>query len=546
MGGQTARLGAGVAGLAAFGLVAAVAVVYANALGHDFVYDDFLLIVDNPSTRMPLSEGWARLGYRPLRMLSYRIDYAIGGMDPWIFHLGNLVYHAITVLLVWAVLRTLGAAPWAAMVGALVFAVHPVQTDSVTYASGRRDVLCGLFYAAGFLAYLRHRLRGSWLALGLASVAWLLACLTKEMAATLPLVCLLAVAFLGREDAALRVRVRGVWPALAGVTGAALAVGGVLYLAHYEPFVARVMRETSWHGGSIGANFATVARVWVHYLGLLVWPARLSADYSPNAFPVSGSAADPRALAALAVLAAVAAVGVWRWRRGGLAGFGLAWVAVTLLPVSHIVPYVELLAEHYLYVPMIGVAMVVADVVGALASGAPRRRAAVVTVAMLIVAALGARSMVRNHDWRDGLTLWTATVAVVPDSARARFNLGQVYLGKGRTDDAARVWGVGAEEFPQAFPFQLALAKLAYRQGDYPSASQHAKRALRLKPGDPTVQTLAGWISLHAGNARRARALFDRALAELPIAQAGDAAVGRARAQAALDTAVLLKEHQRR
>ncbi len=518
--------------LVATGLVGAVAIVYANAIGNDFVFDDFLLIIDEPAVRVPLTDGWEMLRYRPMRMLSYRLDYAIGGMHEWIFHLSNVIYHAISVLLVHGVLRRLGASGWGAFAGALVFAVHPVQTESVTYASGRRDVLCGLFFVAGFLAFLRARARGSWLALMGAGVAWCLALLTKEMAVTLPVVCVLVHWFeRQRETGGVASLTAAFRPALV-LPLLGLVVAVVVWLTSYREFTAKVLAETPWHGGSIGANFATVARIWVHYLQLIVWPAHLSVDYTHNAFPVSTSATDPIAMAAAALLAILAVAAFWRWRAGGLAGFGFAWFAVTLLPVSHFVPYVEMVAEHYLYIPLVGVAMVVADAVAMIEARAPEQRWALAGAILVLATALGARSVVRNRDWRDGPTLWAATVAVVPNCARARFNLGEVWLRRGKRDKAERLWRAGAADFPQAYTYPFSLAKLAYRAGDYDQAYRDIKRAIRLRPQDGEAWSLGGWISLHGGRPRRAIAFFDAALARLPLTEAAGAAKGRARAVA--------------
>src|SRR2546427_452759 len=333
-------------------LVAAVAIAFGNALQNEFVYDDRLLIVDNPAVRAPLTDLHALAFYRPLRTLSYRVDYAVGGLDPRIFHAMNLVYHAATTVLVSAVLTRVGASPVAATTGALLFAVHPVQTDSVTYASGRRDVLCGLFFTAGFLAYLRYRDSRRRSALVAALSCYVLAILAKEMAITLPIVCFLYDRFSmarasapspmhdGRSEQLRPVQLQGaseratqqmrryrLFAAIAGV--------GVTW-AVYGTFVRRVVAVTGGHGGSVGSNVATVLPVWARYLALVVWPARLSADYSYRAFPVSTGFLDARALGAALLLLALAAVARWRWRRGDLAGFGAAWWAVTLLPVSHL------------------------------------------------------------------------------------------------------------------------------------------------------------------------------------------------------------------
>ncbi len=547
-------------------LVGAVAVAFGNALQNEFVYDDRLLIVDNPAVRAPAGDLHALAFYRPLRTLSYRLDYALGGLDPRVFHLMNVVYHAATTVLVRAILERTGASPVAATTGALLFAVHPVQTDSVTYAAGRRDVLCGLFFTAGFLAYLRYRDTKRRSALIAALLCYVLAILAKEMAITLPIVCFLFDRFSmarasapsspdGRSEQSRPVQLQGASERTRRRSGsyaaqvsdratqqmrryrlfAAIAGVGVTY-AVYGTFVQRVMKATPWHGGTFGSNLATVLRIWVRYLALLMWPARLSADYSYRAFPVSTALLDPGALAAALLLVALGALARWRWRRGDLAGFGAAWWAVTLLPVSHLVPYRELLAEHYLYVPMVGVAAVVAGIVdatGARTTGA-RTSARRVVLAVALVAALAAmaRTIVRNRDWYDGETLWAATVATVPDCARAHFNLGQVYFERVRLEDAEREWLAAVAITPDDLETLLALATLYNRQARFDDAERWASAALARYPDDVRALSLAGWIALGAGDPQRALPRFDAALARVPAAsERGRSA--RARAAAA-------------
>jgi hypothetical protein len=529
-------------------LVVAVAVTYGNALQNEFVFDDHLLIVDSRHVPKPVTD-FASLRYRPLRTLSYRIDYAIGGMDPRIFHLSNLVYHAITVLLVCGILHVSGASLGASAAGALLFAVHPVQTDAVTYAAGRRDILCGLFFAAGFLAYLRFRRDGRVTALWMAAGAYALAILAKEMAVTLPLVCFAYDRWNRRREgtdhgvpegaarapADAPVRARSVasrylwWAALLA------GVGVLVFAPIYGRRLMRVLANTPWHGGSIDANFATVARIWVHYLWLVLWPATLSADYSSGAFPVSSSLLDPRALASLAVIAMVGVLALRSWRRGGYAGFGAVFAAITLLPVSHIVPYIELLADHYLYLPMIGVAFVVAGVVDAVAAYAPERRRVLAFAVLLVATAAASRTIVRNRDWHDKLSLWTATASAVPNCTRARFNLGQAYFERGRLDEAEREWLAAAEMRPNDPTIAMALASLYYRLGKFELAKARVDAALESKPGDLKARTLAGWIALDRGDPRTALAHFDAALARLPADKAEGARLGRERAELALN-----------
>jgi len=506
-------------------LIGAIAATFGNAVDNDFVFDDQNLIVDAPAVRMPLAAGFAGLNYRPLRTLSYRLDYAIGGMSPRVFHVSNLCYHALTAVLVYAVLLAIGIAPTGAAAGALLFAIHPVQADAVTYLSGRRDVLCGLFYAAGVLAYLRwRRSGGAWLLA--AGLCYALAILAKEMAITMPAACFLIDRWrrVGSEEPGRRE---------AAVSGRLLAIGGlgvaVLYMT-YGHRVLRMANDRRWHGGSVVTNAATMARVWVKYLQLVVWPARLSADYSFEAFPVSTSLLDPRALAALAVLAVVAVAAVRSWRRRGLFGLGMVWMAVTLLPVSHLIPFRELLAEHYLYIPMMGVAMMAAGAVDAAVVRWPERRALVAAAAAIVLVVAAGRTALRNLDWRDRITLWTATVALEPRCARAQYNLGQAYFERSRLADAERAWLAAAEVQPDDLDTASALAKLYYRLGNYELASARIEAVLARPPVDPDALTLAGWVALDSGKPMRALDYFNQALAVLPPDKAAGARTGHDRA----------------
>jgi hypothetical protein len=365
-----------------------------------------------------------------------------------------------------------------------------------------------------------------------------LALAAKEMAVTLPLVCVAYERFVRRRVAAGRA------PATPGATvsgrlvlGAAGIgmVAALVALRSYGRFFRRVIGITVWHGGTIGTNFATVARVWAHYLGLVFWPAVLTADYSDGAFPVSPSVFDPRALAAGGVLVVVAVLAWRRWRDGGLGGFGAVWCAVTLLPVSHLIPYRELLAEHYLYVPMIGVAFVAADLIESALARFPAYRRSIAAAVVLVLAAATARTIVRNGDWQDKLSLWSATVKAVPGCARAHFNLGHAYFERVRLDDAEREWSAAAALKPNDFDTAMALATVTYREGKLDLATARVESALALRPGHTAAQVLAGWVALDRGEPERAIAYFDAAL-EAPRGDgAHGAEPGRERALAVIE-----------
>ncbi|HEV8713598.1 MAG TPA: tetratricopeptide repeat protein [Candidatus Binatia bacterium] len=553
-------------------LAVAVGGVYANALNNDFVFDDYLVLVNQgvipriaSAPRLALVP--AVVGYRPLRTLSYVLDYRLGGMQPWIFHLSNLVYHWITACLVFLVvfrlvanekvascqlpvaslsncgLRTADSGLRTALFAACLWALHPIQTDAVTYISGRRDILTGLFFFLGLYAFLRFRAqppqatslvrRGVWLLL--AFLAYALGVLSKEMAVTLPLV-MLCVDY-GRE-----VKVQGVkfgWRYVRELWGAGvrtiwghkylylpLLVGGGCF-SWYAAFVVLPSWHIGWYGGSIITNFLTVARIWVYYLYLLLWPVRLLADYT-GAFAVTHSLRDPLAFLAVGFVLVLFLLVLGSLRYSRLAAFAGLWIVVTLLPVSHIIPHPEMMAEHYLYIPSFGFCLLVAlslahltqsprsekeeQVTSRKAQGASLWKPAVgygLLVALLTFYA--ARIVVRNRDWRDNLTFYVRLVADNPYSARARLGLGYVYDHSGLPRMAINHYQVGLKFSPRD-PRLLTNMGAAYQKlGELSAAEQAYLASLKMQPHNSKTLNNLGFLYTEKREFDKARSFLEQA-----------------------------------
>jgi len=467
-------------------LLLAVGAVYSNALQNGFVFDDHnLVLLDarfrSPDTFTQLFIGKVRggLAYRPIRSLSYALDYALFGLRPAGWHAFNIFYHLLNSLLAFLVaIRLLGHLKGALFV-ALLFALHPVQADAVTYISGRRDLLSGLFFFIGFLAFLQYREREGKKWFALAGAAYLLALLSKEMSVTLPLVFL-------AYDTIRNAEKRTVWQGLR----LALARGYRLYtplitvgglFGAYVLLFAHASRQMAYYGGSPLLTILTTARAFAHYVKLLAFPATLSADYSFNGFPATRSLADPAAFLALLVLGAILYGLVALKAELPMAAFGGLWFFIVLLPVSQLIPHHELMAEHYLYIPSFGLFLAAGAVLARhVAKG--RRTGPAYAACALALLLLGARTNVRNQDWKDDLTLWTKTAQTVPQSARARANLGKAYIRRGLD-------GLAEQEFAEAVRIQpeepqyrdnLGLAHL--RLGRLAEAELELREALRADP----------------------------------------------------------------
>ncbi len=521
-----------------YALLALVMVVtlasYYNSVTNDFVFDDIHLIVEHPGRggigEIPrlLGMGVKSVGsYRPVRMVSYAIDYSLNekvwaklwgegrkepGLTPAGYHIGNWVYHLVNVLLVFLVAGRLAGSRRVGLVAAGLFALHPVHTDSVTYLSGRRDILFALFYLLGFYYFLRYRETGKGRWLWGTCAAYGLSLGSKEMGVTLPLLCLSYDAVKGcRWETAegFTGYVTGLMRAVKEAVARSWLFYGVGFVGacsygYYKIVVKSPSFQEGYYGGSALTTFLTMGKIVVYYLRLLVYPIRLNADYSYDAFPLSSSLFDPATFLSFAALGVIGYAAVRLMARHAVAGFGVIWFFVTLLPVCHIIPHHELLAEHYLYVPSVGILLVA----GMALEGMARRYGRLVWVCGAVVLVLfSLRIADRNRDWRDGLSLWGKTAVTAPRCARAHANLCGAYTAAGYLEDA-----VGACERAMAInPNQIEahnnLGATFARKGSFDRAIAAYERAIELRPRYAKAHLNLGYAYFRSGK-------FDEALYE--------------------------------
>ena len=339
-------------------LLALVLGLYWNTLGHDFVHDDLTLIQQNRTvTEQRWGDIFSHRVYRPVRTLTYALNYWAGGLDPTGYHLFNLLLHALNSILVYWLFRAVTGRRTLAVAGALLFAAHPVQTAAVAYVSGRKDLLAAFFILAGCLSFLSYRDLGRRRHLILCLACLALGVLAKELVIVLPALLLLLDLCRthrsgepGREPVTVRVVRALVRSRLA------YALGGLLAAAsfYYALFLSPASRMEGLWGGSLAAHAGTGFKLFSHYLALAVFPHPLIADYSGEVFPLSPGFADAPTLLAVLLLAAFAYVAVRVYPSRPLVSLGMGWFLTALVPVLQILPFHELAADHFLYVPLIG------------------------------------------------------------------------------------------------------------------------------------------------------------------------------------------------
>jgi tetratricopeptide (TPR) repeat protein len=405
---------------------------YSNSFGGGLVFDSRGLILDDDRIRATTTQNvalilehtyWWPHGesglYRPLATLSYLLNYAIlgNGDRPVGYHAVNSLLHLGNALLAFALARRLLGGPWPALFVALLWAVHPVLTESVTNVAGRPDLLAGMSVLGGLMAYLKSTdARGGqrWAWLGVLALVTAAGVFSKESAFALPGAIVLFELTWWRE------RRRG----RALVLGCLAVLPAVLIMLHQRAAVlARVPPAAFpfWDNPLTGTDFWTAKLTAVgliaRYLGLLVWPARLSCDYSYAAIPLAtGTPQDWLAWLVVATLAAWVAAA---FRRQPTVFFAAGLAFLAWLPTSNLLfPIGTILAERFLFLPCLAFTMCLVPAVYALADRLGLARLAPVVLGVLVVAC-AARTWVRNRDWRDDVSLMTAAVEVSPNSFKA-------------------------------------------------------------------------------------------------------------------------------
>ncbi|MBN8480454.1 MAG: hypothetical protein J0L88_02565 [Xanthomonadales bacterium] len=402
-------------------LVLAACVAHAPALTAVFQFDDYAVIVDNPSVHS-LAAWWASMpGIRPLLKLSYALNHALWPGTSG-FHAANMLVHVTNTLLVWRLSRHwlphLGLpAASAAPLAALLFAVHPATTETVAYASGRSISLAALFMLAAWLADARHVASrpASW---SIASpLLFAVALGVRETSLVVPLAfVLLALCAPTHSSAGERLR-RYAGHALVVLIG----TGCFVIVPGYVRFFATSLatRDAADQlAGQLGAQAYLATRPLLGAHTNIDPPAQAILDSAPPMF--------------VAVLLAVLAIAAWRLRRRvPWAAFAIGWYVLMLAPSNSLLPRLDLANDRHLYLALLGPAWIVA---GTLARLPSRRLASVLGVAL--AGALGIATWQRSLDYRSESALWMASVAAAPANARAWTNLGYAWRRLGDRERA--------------------------------------------------------------------------------------------------------------
>ena len=480
----------------------AVAIVYWPAVDGPFVYDDLYLPFTAPEmANAPLTQ-WVG-GLRPLLMLSFWINHAISGMQTFSYHFLNLLLHlatgAFAFLIVRKFLDRAGESGWKrdglAAFAAGLFLLHPLQTESVAYVASRSETLSVMFFYAAFALFLYRRSEAiGWLeSLGVVAL-FAAAASTKEHAAVLPALLLLTDFFWSswrgiRRNwrlyailaAAAAAAMRMVWHVLRGSDTAGFSVQGFTWLQYF---------------------YSQCRAIWL-YIRLFVLPYGQNVDHD---FAVSRTPLEHGAMIGLAALLLAVAAAIYYRRRFPLAAYGFLTFLLLLAPTSSFVPILDLVAERRVYLPFIGLLLMVVEF--ARRWKAPPTRVA--TALAGVLALMAVLTYNRSAVWGDPETLWKDTVAKSPQKARPHLQLGFVYFTQQRCAAALPEFEAAAKYGKPTYPL-LADWGMTYEcLGRHDEAIDRLRQAT-LQRWDAETWSMVAWAYLRAGRNDEAAQALDTA-----------------------------------
>ena len=524
---------------------------YSNSFTGSFVFDDIQHVRDNLRIRdlgaLLSWSGYLAERHRFVGYLTFAVNYALGGQDVFDYHLVNFLIHAINAGLVYALvlltfrtprLRNSALASSAqaiAFFAAALFATHPLQTQAVTYVVQRFASLAALFYLLTVVLFLRWRLHREagdasrtkrtilYAALFLTAV---LAMKTKETAVTLPLAVILCEASFfeplvwRRRLFLLSIASTMLIIPLSYLDGVAISPTALAQATRVQTAVSRV------------DYLLTQAPVVLTYLRLLVWPAGQNLDHD---FPVARSLFEPRVLAAGLALIALAAL-AWLLHRSTAPGrsrgavdpgarlvaFGIAWFFLTLAVESSVIPIVDVIYEHRVYLPSAGIFVGVGVLAALVAQRVHARSAArtLVVAALVLSAVLGGATFRRNRVWASEISIWSDAAAKSPGKSRPHANLGTALSVAGRLDEGARELRRAVEIDPGFSYARAQLGAALVTLGRLGEAEPELREVVRVQPNDPEVLFNLAMVLLRTGRSEEAKPVLKRFLDVAPPAYA--------------------------
>lgn len=467
-------------------MVLAVLLAYSKIFGAGFMsWDDIDYVFNTPDiisfSPEHISNWWTEYyigNYQPLPMASYALDFAIGGTQPFIYHLTNIIWHIADVILVYACMKRLQDNVYIALFVALLFALHPVQTESVSWIAARNKVMNGFFFLLATYAYIGYVLEHNRRKLVWVYVFAIAAYLCKLTAVTLPFALLAVDIWLHRS-----LQSKTAWLEKVPLVLLAIPIGIINLQAQADVAFLNTHPEFNFGHTVVFAGYA-----YVQYLVNLLLPVKLSVLYP-----------YPTAIEAIHIIytvlaAAIVALGVVAYRKQWyvLAG-GILFYTVNIAIVLQFVQFGEvLMADRYLYLACIGVWYPVVYYVGRLISQKQLQLSkAAIAVMTVLCLCYSAATFSRNDIWLSELNFWKSVTNSFPESSVAQSSLGGVYMEEGNNPEALAHINNAISLDANNYKAWYNKGVLLMRKGDAAGALSALNNAIRLKDYSKALFTRA-------------------------------------------------------
>src|SRR6516165_3447055 len=496
-------------------LAAVTIFAYRPAWHGGFLWDDDAYIINNELLTTP--DGWQRIWfsldspsqYFPFTYSTFRLEHALWGLNTTGYHWVNLLLHVGNALLVWAVLARLKVpGSWLA---AAIFALHPVQVESVAWITERKNVLMGFFFLLTLLAWIAfadERTRRRWIFYCLALICYVLALSAKATACTLP-AALFLILWLQKRPITMG-RLIQIVPFIV------LGVGMGLLALWWERYHQGTNRDVFTFLGPIERILVASRAVWF-YLSKLFWPSNLTFIYPRwNISPA-------HVVDYIWLLAGVAAgVAIYFLRRyvGRSVEVAAAFFVAMLIPVLGFIMLFTFrytfVADHYQYLACIGpIALAGAGIV-TLSDRFTHYRAVIVSAALLVVASFGTLTWRQAATYSDIETLWRTTLARNPECWMAHTNVGLVLFQKGQINDAIAHYRSALQIQPDWWDAEYNLGTALSAKGEVDEAILHSEKAVAMRPTDPDAQVALANLLFQKGRIDEAIAHYQKAITARP------------------------------
>ena len=500
-------------------LFSAVAIIiYSPSLHSDFVFDDKHIIPDNSLIHITKVSQLADIMFskeanRRIGLMSFALNYYFGGLNTFGYHLVNVIIHILNGLILFLLSYTIltlplnegrrkGEAFTISFLGTLLWLVHPIQTQAVSYIVQRLTSLSALFFLLSLFCYIKGRMhrtykRGALFLLSL--LLGLLALGTKQNAATLPLFIILSEFFffqqktftLDRKKLGLIIVFAGLFFLIAGI-----------YLG--SDFISSMAQQYEMRGWTPLERVLTQLRVVILYASLLTYPhpSRLNLDHD---FPVSHSLFSPfSTFLSLLVIIGLITLAIFLIKRNRLVSYSLFWFFGNLIIESSIIP-LEMVFEHRLYLP--SMALIIAASGLSVTLFTREWGKWVIALVIPFILLFSYWTYERALVWREPLSLWMDAVKKSPNKARPYSNVGSAYFKKGRVDEAIVKYEHALAIKPNFALVHYNLGRAYYQKGKIDKAISEYKQALSIIPRHAKTHN-------NLGTAHAAKGLFDEAISE--------------------------------